>query len=124
MGRPSNEVGGRRCHTHYVSFRPQLDVESSSVGREQFGRGGSSCNRIERERSDELFGPGGKNRVDLPTEPRQVPRKLNGLIGGDAPCDAEDDASSLPRASGMKYTSYDGPLYPSRRLRPTRRNSI
>ena len=50
-------------------------------------------------------GPVRKNRVHLRAEARQVPGELNGLIGGDAPRDAEDDPPSLPWAPGMKYTS-------------------
>ena len=105
MGRPGNEVGRRRRHTHDVGLGPELDVERGSLGRKQFGRRGSTRNGIERERLDEPLGPAGKNRVDLRAEPRQIPGELNGLIGGDAPGDAEDDPPSLPRASGVKYTS-------------------
>ena len=124
MSRPGNEVGRRGRHTDDVGLGSELDVESGSLGGKELGRGRAARDPLERERLDEPLGPAGKNRVALRAEPRQVSSELNGLIRGDASGDPEDNAASLPRASGMKYTSYDGPLYPSRRLRPTRRNSI
>ncbi len=95
-------------------------MESSSLGGEQFGRGGSARNPIERKRLDEPLGPVGKNRVHLRAETRQVPGELNGLISGDAPGDAEDDPPSLPRAPGMKYLALPAPASDEAELDLTR----
>ncbi len=85
-------------------------MEGGSLGGKELGRGGAARDPFERERLDEPLRAGGKDCVDCGAEPRQIPGELNGLIGGDASGDAEDDPPSLPRAPGMKYTSYDGPL--------------
>ena len=85
-------------------------MESGSLRGKELGRAGAARDPLERERLDEPLRAGGKDRVDHGAEPRQVSGELNGLIGGDASGDAEDDPPSLPGAPGMKYTSYDGPL--------------
>ena len=80
-------------------------MQSRSLGGEELGGGGSARDPLEGERLDEAPSACGENRVDFRAEPRQIPGELDGFIGCDAPGDTENDPPSLPRASGMKYTS-------------------
>jgi len=79
----------------------------------------AACDRLERERGDELLGCGGHDDIHQRPGLRQLAGEVHGLVDGDAARDGEQDAFVVEQGDGFEGHRVQGCRFGSSVVKPS-----